>query len=96
MSSLDYRIELPEEIVSLLDDIAGDTLEKKIKIALSINLHLNNTISLEKAAELAEESTEDYIKILTDQGIPWLEYTEQQKKQDDKVINKAKKELGLQ
>lgn len=36
MSSLDYKIELPEEILSLLDDIAGDTLEKKVKIAFSI------------------------------------------------------------
>ena len=96
MSNLDYRIKLPEEILSLLDDIAGDTLEKKIKIAFSINLFLNSTVSLEKAAELAEESTEDYIKILTEQGIPWLEYTEQHKKQDDKVINKVNKELGLQ
>lgn len=58
-------------------------------------MFINNTVSFEKATELAEESTENYIKILTDQGIPWLEYTEEHKRQDDKVIKKMKKELGL-
>jgi len=96
MNNLNCRIELPEEMLPLLDDLAGETLQKKIKTAFSINLFLNSTVSLEKAAELAEESTEDFIKILTDQGIHWLEYTEQHKKQDDKVVNKVKKELGLQ
>jgi len=95
MANSEYKVVLPEAFTPLMDKIKGDTIEKKIQIALSINLFVNKTVTLEKAAQLSGESLINFIEILKEQDIPWIEYTEETKKQDDKVIKKMMKELGI-
>jgi predicted HTH domain antitoxin len=95
MANAEYKLNLPEAFIPLMDKIKGDTINKKLLIALSINLFVNKTVSLEKAAQLSGESLATFIEILKEQDIPWMEYTEEHKKQDDKTVNKMMKELGL-
>ena len=95
MAQSEIKVNLPEEFMPLLNKINGDSMDKKIRIALSINLFVNRTVSLEKAAELSGETLADFIDILKEQEIPWGEYTEEHKKQDDKVTKKMMKEMGI-
>lgn len=86
MAKNEFVFELPQEFIPLLSKMTGDTIEKKVKISLAINLFVNKTVTLEKASELSGESLIGFIGILNDQEISWLEYTEDHKQQDDKVI----------
>ena len=47
----------------------GKNVEKEIKILIAIKLWEDGKISLEKAAEIAELSKEDFITILSLKGI---------------------------
>lgn len=95
MGYSEFKINLPEEFLPLLDRIEGNSMDKKIQTALAINLFVNKTVSLAKAAELSGETLLDFIDILKDQDIYWGEYTEEHKKQDDKVIKHMMKEMGI-
>jgi predicted HTH domain antitoxin len=95
MEQLLFQIKLPEEFMPFLDKINGNSIEKKIQVSLAINLYINKTVSLAKAAELAGETLTDFIEILKEQDIPWGEYTQEHKNQDDKVIKKIMKELEV-
>jgi predicted HTH domain antitoxin len=89
------KLSIPDAFMPFMNFIQGESLEEKIKVALSVNLYINGSVSLAKAAELSGNSLEGFIKILEQQDIPWGEYNEDMKKQDDKVINKMLKEMGL-
>lgn len=91
----EIKLNLPEEFIPFLDYIEGDSIEQKIRIALSVNLYINGSVSLAKAAELSGESLEQFMELLKEQDIPWGEYTEDMKKQDDRVIRKMLKEMGM-
>lgn len=93
MADTEYKVHLPETFSPLLNRITGDTIDKKIQVALAINLFVNKTVTLEKAASLSGETLVDFIEILNEQNIAWLEYTEEHKKQDDRVIKKMMKEM---
>ena len=91
----EIKLNLPEEFIPFLDYMEGDSIEEKVRIALSINLYINGSVSLAKAAELSGESLEAFIELLREQDIPWGEYTEDMKKQDDKIARKMLKEMGM-
>jgi predicted HTH domain antitoxin len=95
MPNTEYKLCLPDEFLPLMNKLKGETFEKKVQVALSINLFVNKTVSLEKAAQLSGETLNNFIEILKDENIPWMEYTEEDKKQDDKVVKKMMKELGI-
>jgi len=58
-------VSFPKEI----EEILGKNVEKEIKILIAIKLWEDGKISLEKAAEIAELSKEDFITILSLKGI---------------------------
>ena len=89
-----FKITLPEEFIPFLDKISGDSIDQKVRISLAINLFTGKTVTLEIAAELSGLSLLDFMDLLEEQGIPWGEYTDEHKKQDDLVINKMLKEIG--
>jgi predicted HTH domain antitoxin len=55
----------------------------KVKVSVVIGLFTGNMITLERAAELSSRSLSDFIDLLQSQGIPWMQYTEEEKRQDD-------------
>ncbi len=95
MANTEYKLQLSEKFIPLLSKITGDTIDKKVQLAFAINLFVNKTVTLEKAAELSGETLSDFIETLREQNIPWMEYTDEHKKQDDKVTKKMLKEMGI-
>lgn len=89
-----FEVTLPEELIPFLNKISGDSIDQKVRLAFAINLFTTKTVTLEKAAELSGLSLLDFMAVLEEQGIPWGEYTDEHKKQDDLVIKKMLKEIG--
>lgn len=89
-----FEVTLPEELIPFLDKISGESINQKVRLALALNLFINKTVTLEKAAELSGLLLLDFMDVLEEQGVPWGEYTDEHKKQDDLVIKKMLKEIG--
>ena len=89
-----FEVTLPEEFIPFLDKISGDSINQKVRLAFAINLFTSKTVILERAAELSGLSLLNFMDVLEEQGIPWGEYTDEHKKQDDLVIKKMLKEIG--
>ena len=89
-----FEVTLPEEFIPFLDKIFGDSINQKVRLAFAINLFTSKTVTLERAAELSGLSLLNFMDVLEEQGIPWGEYTDEHKKQDDLVIKKMLKEIG--
>lgn len=90
----DVSVNIPGNLIPLLDDLAhGNTLDDNVRISLAIGLFVTKTVSLARAAEIAELSLNDFIYILTAKNIPWSEYTEKDMMQDNMAIKDLIKEL---
>lgn len=89
-----FEVTLPEDLIPFLDKISGDSIDQKVRLAFAMNLFTSKTVTLERAAELSGLSLLDFMHVLGEQGIPWGEYTDEHKKQDDLVIKKMLKEIG--
>lgn len=89
-----FEVTLPEELIPFLDKISGESIDQKVRLALALNLFIGKTVTLEKAAELSGLLLLDFMVVLEEQSIPWGEYTDEHKKQDDLVIKKMLKEIG--
>ena len=90
---VNFQVQLPDEFLPLLDKLNGESMDKKVRVAFAINLFVNKSVSLEKAAELSGETLLNFIDILKEQDIFWGEYTNEDKKQDDRVKKKMMKEM---
>jgi len=84
-----FEVTLPEELIPFLDKISGESIDQKFRLTLVLNLFICKTITLEKAAELSGLLLLDFMDVLEDQGIPWGEYTDEHRKQDDLVIKRC-------
>jgi predicted HTH domain antitoxin len=85
-----------ENYLPIIDKMPlGQTLEKKLKIVLSVGLFVEKEVTLARAAELAGKSIQEFIEILNLKGIPWGEYTEEHLRQDNIGISKYFEKEGL-
>ena len=66
----------------------GNTVEDKVNIFLIMGMFASKTITLEKAAELADKTIWEFIDILKKYDIPWGEITEEGAEMDDIAIAK--------
>jgi predicted HTH domain antitoxin len=89
-----FEVTIPEEFIPFLDKLSGDSMDQKVRLAFAVNLFTSKTVTLERATELSGLPLIDFMDVLKEQGIPWGEYTEEHKKQDDLVIKKMLKEIG--
>ena len=81
------NINIKPEFIPLLASSQTDkSIADKVNLSIAIFLFTENAISLARAAELAGKSLGDFINILTSHNIPWAEYTEEHKNQDDATI----------
>lgn len=84
---------IPEDILPLLDDLAhGDSLDENVRISIAISLFVAKSVSLARAAEVAELSLNDFIYTLKLKNIPWGEYTDEDIKEDEIALKDLLKE----
>lgn len=75
-----------EFIPLLLNSNKERTIDEKVNLSLAIFLYTEKSVTLERASELAGKSVKEFVKILIQHSIPWAEYTEEHKRQDDNTI----------
>ena len=82
-------IELPQDIIFAMrgHKKSGD-IKKKLKTSLAIILFQEGSISLGKAAELAEMSRVKFIELLKEYDLPAYGYTEEDFEKDRQAIAK--------
>lgn len=84
---------IPEDILPLLDDLAhGDSLDENVRISIAISLFVAKSVSLARAAEIAELSLNDFIYTLKLKNIPWGEYTDEDINEDEIALKDLLKE----
>ena len=83
--------------VSLKDDFKevfksdSDTgLNENIETSLAIAAFIERRVTLARAAELADKSLSEFVKILTRYNIPWMEYTEENLEEDEEVLEELR------
>ena len=82
-------IRLPEEFIHVIKKMSyGKTMDEKIRLSLAIALFVEKSVTLKRAAEMADKSTQQFIDILTSKGIPWMEYTEEHLDEDNIAIKR--------
>ncbi|AHM55612.1 hypothetical protein EAL2_c03090 [Peptoclostridium acidaminophilum DSM 3953] len=61
-----------------------------INVSLAIDAFVKKRVTLTRAAELADKSLSDFIKILMRNNIPWMEYTQEAFSQDEEVLEELR------
>lgn len=86
MTMESFQVNLPKEFLPLIDALEGPNLDAKVKISLALGLFVNKQVTLARAAELSGKSLGEFIDLLRSKNIPWMEYTEEHLKDDERVI----------
>ncbi len=81
------EIDLPTDVIFAMRGMGKpEMVRKKLKVALAVFLFQEETISLGKAAELAEMSRVQFTELLQSYGIAAYEYSERDFGQDMELI----------
>ena len=77
------EIDLPQDIIFVMRGMEKpEEVKRKMKMALAILLFQEKSISLGKAAELAEVSRVRFMEALKEHGLPSYEYGEKDFERD--------------
>ena len=84
------NMDMPEDLLLEINstNMGGQSLQDKLKLSLAIGLFVEKSISLEKAAELSGKSLARFVNLLSEIGIPAVEYTQDIYADDLEFINK--------
>lgn len=89
------EIDLPQDIIFVMRGMEKpDYVKRKMKMALAMLLFQEKSISLGKAAELADVSRFRFMEVLKEHGLPSYEYSEQDFQIDQAAIVKYREEAG--
>lgn len=89
-------VRLPEEFIKILSKTGvGKSLDDKLRLSLAISFFVEKTVTLEKAAELAGKPITNFIEILQDKGLSWMEYSEENVDEDEFAIKRYIDEIGV-
>ena len=89
------EIDLPQDIIFVMRGMEKpEDVKRKMKMALAILLFQEKSISLGKAAELADVSRVRFMEVLKEHGLPSYEYSEQDFERDRDAIIKYREEAG--
>ena len=89
------EIDLPQDIIFVMRGMdKPEEVKRKMKMALAIFLFQEESISLGKAAELAEVSRVRFMEVLKKHGLPSHEYGEKDFERDQETIVKYREEAG--
>lgn len=85
----DMNVRLPQEIIRILDkSVKGNNIDEKVRLSLAIGMFVDQTVTLERAAELAGKPLANFIDILRKKKIPWMDYTYEHLEEDELAIQK--------
>ena len=89
------EIDLPQDIIFVMRGMEKpEDVKRKMKMALAMLLFQEKSISLGKAAELADVSRVRFMDVLKEHGLPSYEYSEQDFERDRDAIVKYREEAG--
>ena len=94
VSKSTFQVTLPTELIPFLEKLRGMSIDDKVMLSVAIELFVSKILSLGKAAEIADRSYFEFMDELKARGIPWLEYTEEDLRQDELAIKEILKESG--
>ena len=87
------EIDLPQDIIFVMRGMEKpEDVKRKMKMALAILLFQEKSISLGKAAELADVSKVRFMGMLKEHGLPSYEYNEQDFTRDQDAIVKYREQ----
>ena len=89
------EIDLPKDIIFAMRPLKKpEELQKKVKVALALLLFQEKSISLGKAAELAEMNRVKFMQLLKNHGLTAYEYAEKDFQRDQQVIARYRELAG--
>lgn len=89
------EIDLPQDIIFVMRGMEKpEGVKRKMKMALAILLFQEKSISLGKAAELAEVSRVRFMEVLKEHGLPSYEYGEKDFERDEEAMVKYREDTG--
>ena len=97
MSSEKVKVDLnlSNDLIPLIEDLGlSKSLDGNIKISIAIALFTSRSVSLARAAEIAEMELADFMTLLKNKNISWNEYTEDEFRLDKIAVKDFKDELG--
>jgi predicted HTH domain antitoxin len=84
-----FNISLPGFFAPLLNELlAGENIEDRARVSIALGLLAAKKVSVARAAYLAGIPLEDFIVVLKDNNLPWVEYTEEDFEMDQETIRK--------
>ncbi|SFM22922.1 Uncharacterised protein family (UPF0175) [Salibacterium qingdaonense] len=87
-----FKVNLPKEFLPVIQTMEGSDVDAKVRVSLAIGLFAEKQVTLARAATLAEMPLAAFIDVLRSKNLPWLEYTEDHLKEDQKAIHDILKE----
>lgn len=88
-------LNLSNDLIPLIEDLGlSKSLNDNITISIAIALFMSKSVSLARAAEIAEMNLVDFMDLLKNKNIPWNEYTEDEFRLDQIALRDFKDELG--
>ncbi len=85
------NVRLSHEIIQILDkSVNGKNIDKKVRLSLAIGMFVDGTVTLERASELVGMPLSNFIDVLRNKKIPWMEYTAEHLEDDEMAIQKYK------
>ena len=88
-------MNLSKDLIPLIEDLGlSKSLNDNITISIAIALFTSKSVSLARAAEIAEMNLVDFMDLLKNKNIPWNEYTEDEFRLDQIALRDLKDKLG--
>lgn len=82
-----FKVSLPDEFLPVVKNIkSGKNVDEKVRVSLAVGLFVGKSVTLAKAAELAGKSLSDFIDLLRDSNIAWMEYTDEHFEDDLETV----------
>ena len=82
-----FNINIKPEFLPLLAKSKADkTIDDKVNLSIAVFSFTERAVTLARAAELSGKSIGEFVNILISHNIPWAEYAEEHKRQDDEAI----------
>ncbi|WP_446897864.1 UPF0175 family protein [Clostridium sp. LBM24168] len=97
MSAEKVKVDLniSNDLIPLIEDLGlSKSLDGNIKISIAIALFTSRSVSLARAAEIAEIELADFMTLLKNKNISWNEYTKDEFRLDKIAVKDFKDELG--
>ncbi|MZQ74600.1 MAG: hypothetical protein GT589_00380 [Peptoclostridium sp.] len=84
------KINLKNDFKDVFKADSDKSFNENIKVSLAIAAFVEKRVTLARAAELADKSLSEFIKILMRYNIPWMEYTQEAFLQDEEVLEELR------